>query len=122
MGFAEAFSLAVGPTPNWGRSAAAFASSQSRSHQLRLCLSSESGNAESEIVEAEFQSLSEEEKKEAVGNLVADDEWNGLAMELSDIIRLAVVEDLKKNTPSSIWVFIKILLFFKFNIFANMIR
>ena len=40
---------------------------------------------------------SEEEKKEAVGNLVADDEWNGLSMELSEIVRVAIVEDLKKN-------------------------
>ena len=40
---------------------------------------------------------SEEEKNEAVGNLVADDEWMGLTMELSELVRLAVVEDLKKN-------------------------
>jgi hypothetical protein len=40
---------------------------------------------------------SEEEKNEAVGNLIADDEWNGLSMELSEIVRVAVVEDLKKN-------------------------
>ena len=44
-----------------------------------------------------FNQLSEGEKKKAVGNLVADDEWNGLTMELSDLVRLAVVEDLKKN-------------------------
>lgn len=93
----EAFSV-VGPTSCQGRSAAAFVSSQQRSHFAPLYLSSESEKAESEIVEAEFQSLTEEEKKEAVGNLVADDEWNGLAMELSDIIRLAVIEDIKKNT------------------------
>lgn len=41
---------------------------------------------------------SEEEKKEAVGNLVADDEWAGLSMELSEVVRIAVLEDLKKNT------------------------
>ena len=45
-----------------------------------------------------FNQLSEEEKKEAVGNLVADDEWNGLTMELSELVRMAIVEDLKKNT------------------------
>lgn len=39
----------------------------------------------------------EEEKKKAVGNLVADDEWMGLGMELSEAIRVAVVEDLKQN-------------------------
>jgi len=39
-----------------------------------------------------------EDKKEIVGNLVADDEWDGLSMELSEKIRLAIVEDIKKNT------------------------
>jgi hypothetical protein len=38
---------------------------------------------------------SEEEKKEAVGNLVADDEWAGVTMELSELVRKAVVEDIK---------------------------
>lgn len=43
----------------------------------------------------EFES--EEQKKEAVGNLVADDEWNGLSMELTEVIRMAVIEDMKRN-------------------------
>lgn len=43
----------------------------------------------------EFES--EDSKKEAVGNLVADDEWMGLSMELSEVVRMAVIEDLKKN-------------------------
>jgi hypothetical protein len=38
---------------------------------------------------------SPEEKDEAVGNLVADDEWMGLSMELSEIVRIAVIEDIK---------------------------
>lgn len=45
----------------------------------------------------DIQFASEDEKKKAVGNLVADDEWNGLAMELSEVVRVAIVEDLKKN-------------------------
>lgn len=45
-----------------------------------------------------FNQLTDKEKKKAVGNLVADDEWTGLSMELSELVRLAVVEDLKKNT------------------------
>ena len=97
----KAFSV-VRPGSSQGRSAAAFVSSQQRSHFAPLYLSSESEKAESAIVEAEFQSLTEEKKKEAVGNLVADDEWNGLAMELSDIVRLAVVEDIKKKTSDFI--------------------
>jgi len=49
---------------------------------------------ESKVVQFE----SEEQKKEAVGNLVADDEWAGISMELAEIVRLAVIEDLKTNT------------------------
>mmetsp|Transcript_112978 Transcript_112978/g.315693 ORF Transcript_112978/g.315693 Transcript_112978/m.315693 type:complete len:319 (-) Transcript_112978:138-1094(-) len=37
-------------------------------------------------------------KKERVGNLVADDEWEGLGMELSELVRIAVIEDLKKKS------------------------
>eukprot|EP00536_Pseudo-nitzschia_multiseries_P001834 jgi/Psemu1/182055/e_gw1.23.209.1 len=40
----------------------------------------------------------EEEKAAAVGNLVENDEWEGLTMELSEVIKMAVIEDLKKNT------------------------
>jgi len=54
------------------------------------------------IVEAEFEKLSNEEKKQAVGNLVANDEWNGLSMELSEIIRMAVMEDIKSKTADFI--------------------
>jgi hypothetical protein len=54
--------------------------------------SSEENNNEEVAME-----LSDEEKK-AVGNLVADEEWAGLSMELADVVRTAVVEDLKKNS------------------------
>jgi len=37
------------------------------------------------------------EEVEQVGNLVADDEWMGLSMELSEMVRVAVIEDAKKN-------------------------
>jgi hypothetical protein len=47
---------------------------------------------------AELTAEEEEEEKKRVGNLVADEEWNGLSLELADIIRMAVVEDLKKNS------------------------
>ena len=45
----------------------------------------------------------EDEKKieaneEKLGNLVADDEWLGLTMELTELVRLAIVEDVKKQT------------------------
>ena len=48
-----------------------------------------------DVDKIEFES--EEAKKEAVGNLVADDEWAGLSMELSEVVRIAVLEDLKKT-------------------------
>ena len=38
------------------------------------------------------------EEEESMGNLVADEEWAGLSMELADVVRTAVVEDLKKNS------------------------
>lgn len=39
-----------------------------------------------------------EEKEAAVGNLVENDEWEGLTMELSEVIKMAVVEDIKTKT------------------------
>mmetsp|Transcript_18197 Transcript_18197/g.22618 ORF Transcript_18197/g.22618 Transcript_18197/m.22618 type:complete len:313 (+) Transcript_18197:52-990(+) len=50
----------------------------------------------------DVENLSSDEKEELVGNLVADDEWNGLSMELTEIVRMAVVEDIKKNTKDFI--------------------
>lgn len=38
---------------------------------------------------------SEEEVKEAVGNLVADDEWMGLSMEITEMVRTAIIQDVK---------------------------
>jgi hypothetical protein len=37
-------------------------------------------------------------EQKRVGNLVADEEWAGITMELAEIIKTAVVEDLKKNS------------------------
>lgn len=37
-------------------------------------------------------------KKEKVVSLVADDEWTGLGMELSELVRTAVLEDLKQKS------------------------
>lgn len=46
---------------------------------------------------ASTSAMTKEDKKALVGNLVADDEWEGLGMELSELVRTAVIEDLKKN-------------------------
>lgn len=59
---------------------------------------SESENEESTTEETPSVSsnLTPEEVTE-VGNLVADDEWMGLSMEISEMVRTAVIEDTKKN-------------------------
>jgi hypothetical protein len=47
---------------------------------------------------AEQQQAAYEVEQKRVGNLVADEEWAGITMELAEIIKTAVVEDLKKNS------------------------
>ena len=61
-----------------------------------LCLSS--GPQNDSDANVDMSSLTKEEKEQVVGNLVEDDEWNGLTLELSELIRLSIIEDLKKNT------------------------
>ena len=57
------------------------------------------GNQEKNTEEVEEVAIElTAEEKEALGNLVADEEWAGLYMELADVVRTAVVEDLKKNS------------------------
>lgn len=41
--------------------------------------------------------LSKEQVERKIGNLVADDEWMGLTMELTELVRVAIIEDVKKN-------------------------
>jgi hypothetical protein len=41
--------------------------------------------------------LTPEQKQEVVGNLLADDEWEGLGLELTELVRLSVMKDLKKK-------------------------
>jgi hypothetical protein len=43
-------------------------------------------------------SSGEQEREEQVGNLVADDEWMGLSMELTELVRVAIIEEAKKST------------------------
>lgn len=45
------------------------------------------GADNTEISPDKIEFESEEQKKEVVGNLVADDEWDGLTMELTDLVR-----------------------------------
>lgn len=55
-------------------------------------------SAPNEAADASSDEITPEEEQRRIGNLVADEEWNGLSLELADIIRMAVVEDLKKNS------------------------
>jgi len=42
--------------------------------------------------------LAKVELERKVGNLVADDEWMGLSMELTELVRMSVIEDIKEKT------------------------
>ena len=56
-----------------------------------------SSPSEDEIEEMISKSKLSPEQVNQVGNLVADDEWMGLGMELSELVRVAVIEEVKKN-------------------------
>ena len=80
-------SFSVVPTPS--RSFLSSAAFHSRTTSSTVIYSSEAEGSEP---------TTPEEKAAAVGNLVENDEWEGLTMELSEVIKMAVVEDMKKNT------------------------
>mmetsp|Transcript_20202 Transcript_20202/g.57346 ORF Transcript_20202/g.57346 Transcript_20202/m.57346 type:complete len:286 (-) Transcript_20202:341-1198(-) len=50
---------------------------------------------------ADFKFASAEERKKVIDDLVADDEWNGFGMELSENVRKTIVEDIEKFTGNS---------------------
>jgi hypothetical protein len=82
----------------WGSVSGPNRSAASSLFVHRRCTSAlraEGSASSDDEVEGLFQS--ESEKKEAVGNLVEDDEWMGLSMELGELVRTAIIEDLKKN-------------------------
>ena len=58
--------------------------------------------SEEEMVSIMEKTKLTDEEVEKVGNLVTDDEWMGLGMELSEIVRCAVLEDVKRNTADFI--------------------
>jgi hypothetical protein len=67
----------------------------------QLAASSEtndSGIVDAEIVQESSSAVvptSAMEQKEVIGNLVADDEWAGVTMELGELVKKAVIEDIK---------------------------
>jgi hypothetical protein len=83
--------------PSFGTAPTTRAAFSKKFSQTTLFLADDGDQVLTDAANAiEFKS--EEEKKEAVGNLVADDEWAGLSMELSEVVRIAVLEDLKKKS------------------------
>jgi hypothetical protein len=60
--------------------------------------------AEDALAEADaaLQIMSAEEREEKVGNLVADDEWMGLSMELTELVRTSIIQDVKSKTSDFI--------------------
>ena len=79
--------------PSIRRTVHSLSTSLHKPHSLSILYSStEESSDEEPVVEAIV--LSAEEEKE-LGNLVANEEWSGLSMELTEVIATAVVEDLK---------------------------
>ena len=61
-------------------------------------LAARTGLSESSEQQSDTESSLTPEEEETVGNLVANEEWAGLSMELAEVVTTAVVEDLKKNS------------------------
>ncbi|KAL9190292.1 hypothetical protein ACHAXT_007503 [Thalassiosira profunda] len=92
--------LGFTPSARPALSSAARANNRVRRSPLPLRSSPEpTGDVEpaAEAADAELVELTPEEE-EKLGNLVADEEWAGLSMELAEVVKVAVVEDLKKNS------------------------
>ena len=56
-----------------------------------------SSNSEELVDVDELRFESEEHKKKAVGNLVADDEWEGLTLELTDLVRKSCTSSIRES-------------------------
>ena len=83
------------------------ASTSSSSHSgyassTRLHESSTEGEDAVAEADAALKSMPVEEQKEKIGNLVADDEWMGLSMEITELVRTAIIEDVKSKTSDFI--------------------
>ena len=46
--------------------------------------------------------ITSEERTEKIGQLIADDEWLGLATEMTEAVRTAVVQDVKKKQQAMV--------------------
>lgn len=78
-----------------------FASVDTNTHTTAL-FNSNNGPSEKEMEDAIAKTKLSPEEVSKVGNLVADDEWMGLGMELSELVRCAIIEEVKKTTSDFI--------------------
>ena len=74
----------------------------SSSRSTRLHESTAEGEDAMAEADAALKSMPAEEQKEKIGNLVADDEWMGLSMEITELVRTAIIEDVKAKTSDFI--------------------
>ena len=102
LGFLEtnpssAFSVSPFIVPRQqGRTPSSTTATPRRTFAVSASANEEGGDDDTETGEKEKEPEPTDEAK--VGNLVENDEWEGLTMELSEVIRMAVTEDIKKNT------------------------
>lgn len=104
MGFLEtnpSSAFSVGPLGllaprQQGRTPSSTTATSRRTFAVSASANEEGGDDDTETGEKEQEPEPTDEAK--VGNLVENDEWEGLTMELSEVIRMAVTEDIKKNT------------------------
>lgn len=78
------------------------ASSPKSYEHVSTTLFDAAGPSEEEMESIMGKTKLTDEEVEKVGNLVTDDEWMGLGMELSEIVRCAVLEEVKRNTADFI--------------------
>jgi len=91
--------LGAQPSSAFRASAAAQSLIVRRAVSLRSVFTLSDGDGPSKEDEAALADMSSaltvSEKQEVVGNLVADDEYLGLTMELTELVRLSIKEELK---------------------------
>jgi hypothetical protein len=88
--------------PNTSINAAPFTATTSAITSTSTTLFNTESPSDEEIEKTLAKSKLSKEEIDQVGNLVADDEWMGLGMELSELVRTAVIEEAKKNTSDFI--------------------
>jgi hypothetical protein len=96
----EVESFGVYPNHAFGLTRITNAATHPQINQLHF--SSEYSRPETDTATADISSSAAQDKNrtetaQQIGNLVADDEWDGFGMELSELVTKAVVEDIKRQ-------------------------